>query len=229
MAEYWGSTEETEFTLVEMSLSEQLLALARNVNDAIRDAMNAVNDFIEHNAEAVRQRSVKVRGFKNGAERVKDRIVDYLARLGFSLPLRDVYRQLVLQLDRIAQNSDAIAYRLSVVASERSVKLSNSFANKLRSMAQLVFNEYSTLLSSIRMLQENPRRSVDEAKKVMAIEEEIDQKYRELELDVITELKDDLLSLMLMREIIDLIEDTADTIKDAAENILFLALYKVSR
>ncbi len=220
---------ETELTLVEMSLSEQLLSLARNVNDAIQDAMLAVEDFTAGNAEAVRQRSMKVRGYKNGAERVKDRIVEYLARLGGYLPLRDVYRQLVLQLDRISQNSDAIAYRLSVLASKLNVNLSKSFGAKLSSMSHLVLSEYATLLSAIRMLQENPRRSVDEAKKTMAIEEEVDQKYRELELDVISELKDDLLSLMLMREVIDLIEDTADVIKDAAENILFLALYKVTR
>ncbi len=229
MAEYWGGYDELETSLAEMSLTEQLLALARNVNDAIRDAINAVVDFTDGNYEAVRQRASKVRGYKNGAERVKDNIIYYLARLSYFLPLHDIYRQMVLQLDRIAQNSDAIAYRLSVLVSEANPKISKSFASKLSSMANLVSNEYSSLLTAIRLLQENPRRSIDEAKRTMSIEEEVDQKYRELELAVITELKDDMVSLMLLREIIDLIEDTADVIKDTAENILYLALYKVSR
>ncbi len=229
MAEYWGGYDETETTLAEMSLAEQLLALARNVSDALRDSMSAVNDFVGGDYEAVRQRAVKVRGYKNGAERVKDNIMYYLARLSYLLPLSDVYRQVVLQLDRIAQNSDAVAYRLSVLVSEASPRLSKSFGTKLSEMAKLVNLEYETLLSAVRLLQENPRRSIDEARKAMSLEEEVDQKYRELEIDVIREMKEDMVALMLMREVIDLVEDTADVIKDAAENILFLALYKIAR
>ena len=228
MAEYWGY-DETELTLTEMSLAEQLLSLARNVSDAIRDSMNAVVDLAGGDYEAVKQRAHKVRGYKNGAERIKDSIIYYLARLSITLPLHDIYRQIVLQLDRIAQNSDAIAYRLSVLVSKAEPRMSKSFSSKLTSMAQLVNSEFAALLSAIRLLQENPRRSLDEARKVASLEEEIDQKYRELELDVITEMRDNIVGMMLMREIIDLIEDTADVIKDAAENILYLALYKVTR
>jgi uncharacterized protein Yka (UPF0111/DUF47 family) len=228
VAEYWGY-DETELTLTEMSLAEQLLSLARNVSDAIRDSMNAVVDLAGGDYEAVKQRAHKVRGYKNGAERIKDSIIYYLARLSITLPLHDIYRQIVLQLDRIAQNSDAIAYRLSVLVSKAEPRMSKSFSSKLTSMAQLVNSEFAALLSAIRLLQENPRRSLDEARKVASLEEEIDQKYRELELDVITEMRDNIVGMMLMREIIDLIEDTADVIKDAAENILYLALYKVTR
>ena len=229
MAEYWGYYDETETSLAEMSLAEQLLALARNVGDALRDSMNAVNDFAGGDYEAVKQRAVKVRGYKNGAERVKDNIIYYLARLGYLLPLSDVYRQVVLQLDRIAQNSDAVAYRLSVLVSEASPRLSKSFSAKLAEMARLVSLEYEALLSSVRLLQENPRRSIDEARRTMSLEEEVDQKYRELEIDVIHEMKDNMVALVLMREVIDLVEDTADVVKDAAENILFLALSKIAR
>ncbi len=227
VAEYWDAS--TELTLAEISLAEQLLVLARNVNDALRDAIASLNEFLNMDFNAVKQRSSKVRGYKNGAERIKDRIIEYLARLGLSLPLRDVYRQLALQLDRIAQNSDAIAYRLTVIASRGEKRFTSAFVTRLREMGDLVLREYETLLNSIRMLQENPRRSIDEARRVMLLEDEVDQRYRTLEVDVLEELKDDIIKLMIMREIIDLVEDTADVIKDAAENILFLALYKVTR
>ncbi len=227
VAEYWDSS--TEFTLAEVSLAEQLLVLARNVSDALRDSIASINEFLNNEIDAVKQRSSKVRGYKNGAERIKDRIVEYLARLGISLPLRDIYRQLALQLDRIAQNSDAIAYRLTVVTSRGENRFSNRFAAGLREMGELVLREYESLLNSIRLLQENPRRSIEEARKVVLLEDEVDQRYRRLEVEVLEELKDDIIKLMIMREIIDLVEDTADVIKDTAENILFLALYKVTR
>jgi uncharacterized protein Yka (UPF0111/DUF47 family) len=51
--------------------------------------------------------------------------------------------------------------------------------------------------------------------------------YRSITLEVIKKYSKDVFSLMILKEIVDLVEDLADVIREASHDFKYLALYKI--
>ncbi len=232
MSEYYDyeKEERVQVSLAESTLEEQMLGLARSVDDSIKELRQILEGLSKGDVDLVKSRYEKVRGAKNMAERVKDDALRYMAGLGVMLYNSDVYRSVFLELARVAMNIDGVAHRALLLAENGNI---NSIPVELWSMILSLVDslqkQYNSLLSAVRILSSNPNRSFQEANNVLSLEEEIDNLYRKTTIAMYRMLREDIIVLMLVRDLVDLLEDSADLMRNVAENLRFLALYRAAR
>lgn len=215
-------------SLAEESLNEQLLGVTRALSDTITSMREIVIALANADDRKLKELHRKVKEAKERVESMREDALTYLARLGDLLNTSTLYKDIFLSLTRVAQMTEGIAYRAYLLASNTNIT-SNTASELLTSMADSIQKEFDRLEVAIQALSSNPKKGYEEAQLVTSIEDEVDNLYRQLTYSMYRELRQDLVALMLLRDIVDMIEEVADTIRDAAENVKFLALYRVAR
>lgn len=232
MSDYldYASDEKLKMSLAELSLSEQLLGLARHVEDVVRETANVIEGLVEGKVENAKLLYERINGLKNQAEEMKDSTLTYIARLGMALDTATYYKDVALALARIAQLMDGAAYRAKLLAElEAQPQLSSETAKSLKEAIATLLETYSQLLSAIRQLSDNPRQSIERAKRVVGGEERMDAVYRGFLYTIYKGAESKMGKMLLLRDLIDFIEEAVDTARNAAEDILFLAMYRAAR
>jgi hypothetical protein len=79
------------------------------------------------------------------------------------------------------------------------------------------------LVESLRLLSVNAQKAVDAVRNIMRLEEEVDDLYRSLELKLFERKYDDLIYVMLLKDIADRLEDSEDMVRDSATSITYIA------
>ena len=232
MSDYldYASDEKLKISLAELSLSEQLLGLARHVEDVVKETASVIEGLVEGKVENAKLLYERINGLKNQAEEMKDSTLTYIARLGVALDTATYYKNVALALARIAQLMDGAAYRAKLLAElESKPQLSPEISKSLKEAIATLLETYSQLLSAIRQLSDNPRQSIERAKRVVGGEEKMDAVYRSFLYTIYREAGSGIGKMLLLRDLIDFIEDAVDTARNAAEDILFLAMYRAAR
>jgi len=226
----YASDEKLKISLAELSLSEQLLGLARHVEDVVKETASVIEGLVEGKVENAKLLYERINGLKNQAEEMKDSTLTYIARLGVALDTATYYKNVALALARIAQLMDGAAYRAKLLAElESKPQLSPEISKSLKEAIATLLETYSQLLSAIRQLSDNPRQSIERAKRVVGGEEKMDAVYRSFLYTIYREAGSRIGKMLLLRDLIDFIEDAVDTARNAAEDILFLAMYRAAR
>ena len=232
MSDYldYASDEKLKISLAELSLSEQLLGLARHVEDVVKETASVIEGLVEGKVENAKLLYERINGLKNQAEEMKDSTLTYIAKLGVALDTATYYKNVALALARIAQLMDGAAYRAKLLAElESKPQLSPEVSRSLKEAIATLLETYSQLLSAIRQLSDNPRQSIERAKRVVGGEEKMDTVYRNFLYTIYRETGSGIGKMLLLRDLIDFIEDAVDTARNAAEDILFLAMYRAAR
>ncbi len=230
MGEYYDYDLERrkQRSLAEENLNEQLLGMIRTARKPIIMVHDLVAKMIEGNSTELKQLYDEIKNAKENVENMKEDVLTYLARLGNILFTSNLYRDLFLGITRAAQIAEGIAYRVYLLTSNTGKIDNESIAKGLVEMANKIRNEYTVIENAAEVLTTNPKKSYEITQNVSSIEDEIDTLYRKLAYMLYRELKQDLVTLMLMRDIIDMIEELADTLRDVAEDIKFLALFQAA-
>ena len=230
MAEYYDYEAEARrrSSLAESSLSEQLIGLARRVEDVVLMLPDLIKYLGEGDTYSIISLYHRIRGEKERVESFKDEALSYLARLGTLLNTVNIYKDSFISLSRIATNIDGIAYRAMIMLENGLLRLPPKIITNLSEIVKVFVDQYRSLSYSIQMLLEDPRKSYEAATKVFSLEEEIDQRYRQTNIDLYKVLKDEVVALLLLRDLTELLEDTADIVRDIAENVRFLSLYRTA-
>ncbi len=215
-------------SLAEESLNEQMLGLARMVSRAVIMLREVVEALAAGDTEKLRELHSRIEQVKEQVESMKEDALGYLARLGDLLTTASLYRNVFMMLTRVAQVSEGIAYRAYLVSSNSDTR-SGTVNELLARLAEAIRREFDHLESAIQNLPSSPKRSYEEAQIILSIEDEVDELYRKLSFTLYKEMSNDIVALMLMRDISDMVEDIADYIRDAGEEVKFLALRKVQR
>ncbi len=229
MADYYDYEREARvrLSIAESTLDEQMLNLARMVDDALRELRMVLESLVKGDQGAVRSRYEKVRSVKESVERSKDDALRYMAGLGLALASADSYKSVFLGLARLAMIVDGAAYRSLLLAENTDpTKIPVELTDMIMAMASSLQKQHDSLLSAIRLVAANPRRSWEEAAKTLKMEDEIDLIYRKASILVYKLLRSDIITLMLVRDLVDLLEEASDVIRDVAENVRLLSLYR---
>lgn len=224
--EYISFDDVRKQTLAEMNLIEQIVNLARQVEDTLREAHMIIGSYIRGQFEVVKAKYERVELLKNTSEELKAKAIEYLVRVTPGLVNKDIYKAIILALDRVAQSMDAAVYRAKILAI-RHKEVKESLGESLTELLQHLTKEYSEVVSGIRMLAVNPQNVLKHVNEALKVEETIDGMYRDLEIKVYDELSDDIPALMITKELVDILETCADLIREVAENLRYLALHKV--
>ncbi len=213
-------------SLAEVSLIEQLQAIARQVDETLREARLLIDNYLEGRLEVVKTKYDRVEMLKNRCEELKSKAIEYLVRVTPSLLNKDIYRTIIIALSKISQDIDSATYRTKILASKNKV-LDTDTTKMLEKILEEFTKQYNKLLNTIRLLGINPANAAKTADEVLKIEETIDKLYREASLMLYENLENDIPVLLITKEFVDLIESASDLVRDIAENIKYLALHKV--
>ncbi len=224
--EYYNPEDIRKASIAELNLIEMLKNVARQAEDTYTEVNDIVVSFLNKQLDVVKTHYVKARHMKNQTEELKDKAMEYLVRVSASLLYKDVYRYVLIDLDKMSQNLDAIAYRLYLLA-DRGYTVDEGVATDIRGFMDKIREQLSVLTTSIEMLGINPKKSIEEAERIIRMEEDADQSYRELELKIFEEYNEKIPLLLVLKEVVDLLEETSDLARDAADNIKYIALHKV--
>lgn len=114
-----------------------------------------------------------------------------------------------------------IAFRLSQM--KFSVVKKAGLADELRDLIDMSVESVQRLNEVVRALAINPIHSIDLSNSVQKLERQVDDKYRSLTSKIMTEV-DSVKELLLLKDIIQGIEDLVDNCLKATDSITILAL-----
>jgi hypothetical protein len=95
--------------------------------------------------------------------------------------------------------------------------------NDLTELIELVVDEIYKLNEIIRSLNVDSTKSIELAQETQKIEREIDNKYRIMSITALNEITDTK-ELILMKDVIESIEEMADKCQEVSDSFILLAL-----
>ncbi|NOZ88528.1 MAG: DUF47 family protein [Crenarchaeota archaeon] len=228
--EYYDFERETRrrASLAEESLNEQLVGMVRAVSRSVSLLREVTEALASGDPEKLRRLHTEIKKVKERTESMKEDALSYLARLGDLLDTGSLYRSVFLRLTRVAQVSEGLAYRAYLAAANTTIS-SKTVLELMSRLIDTVIREFEKLESAAQNLTSKPKSSYEEAQVILSIEDEADDLYRQLSFTLYKELHNDIVGLMLIRDISDMAEDIADLIRDASEDVKFLALRRVQQ
>jgi uncharacterized protein Yka (UPF0111/DUF47 family) len=208
--------------IAEMVIQEQLQQIIINIMDQVR----MFYDSVVNNNQNVFQVYNKVNGIKNNIENLKSRLSEYIIKVSEGLLMKDFYIDILKNLEKISQNIDAAVYRLGILK-QRFSEIEDMLLSLIKSIIEKIINALEYFLHSLKILITNPKISAENARNILKIEEEVDELYRSFELKIFENRKNDLVYIMLMKDVADRLEDIADLLRSCADNIFYLVFQKI--
>jgi uncharacterized protein Yka (UPF0111/DUF47 family) len=144
-----------------------------------------------------------------------------LVEIGTILISREDFLRFTDVTSEIADFCKGIAFRLTQMV-ERGWDVPSDLKKGIVDLAGAVSDASSKLRDTFLMLNYGSPKVLEKAKDVEVAERKVDDKYRDLEIAIL-ESKLDINTLLLMRDIIQLLEDIADKIEDASDAVRILA------
>lgn len=202
-----------------LAIEEQLQQISLKLLDETRVLYESLSN--NNNVNAMQIYS-KVNGIKNDIEVGKYRLGEYIFKIREGLLDKDLYIEILNNLEKVAQNLDAATYRLSVMLSKQ-MNIDDVINRLLIVICEKIITSITYFIEALRLLSINPKNSYENARNVIKLEQEIDELYRSLELTLFERKLVDFSYIMLLKDIADRLEDSEDLLKSSADNITYIA------
>ncbi len=154
-------------------------------------------------------------------ENLRRKITREVADVGGLIMNRENLLNTAYTMDEIAGYITGIAFKLS------NVKLTTLKTAKLdqdiTKLIELVVDEVYKLNEIIRSLNTNTANAIELAQETQTIEREIDIKYRHATIKILSEISN-MKELLLMKDVIEGIEEMADKCQRVSDSFILLAL-----
>ncbi|AKA73741.1 hypothetical protein [Saccharolobus solfataricus] len=204
-----------------LAIEEQLQQISLKLLDETRVLYEFLSNTSNSNVNAMQIYS-KVNGIKNDIEVSKYRLGEYIFKIREGLLDKDLYVEILNNLEKVSQNLDAATYRLSVILSKQ-MNIDNVINRLLIVICEKIITSITYFIETLRLLSVNPKNSYENARNVIKLEQEIDELYRSLELALFEKKLADFSYIMLLKDIADRLEDSEDLLKSSADNITYIA------
>jgi uncharacterized protein Yka (UPF0111/DUF47 family) len=190
--------------------------------DLTRKIPQMVELFSRGDRDAARQLFAEIR--KGEEEVVKSRrmVSQELAEIGAILISREDFLRFTNQSSEIADFSEGTAHYILEIM-EHNWNVSSDIKKDLLKLSEAVFDSVLKLRETMMVLSYGPAKTLDKAKDVEIAERIVDDIYRALAIRVLTS-KLDLPVLFLLRDVLQLLENSADKAEDAADTARMLSL-----
>jgi len=154
-------------------------------------------------------------------ENLRRKITREVADVGGLIMNRENLLNTAYTMDEIAGYITGIAFKLSNVKVNtlKSARLDQDVTQ----LIELVVDEVYKLNEIIRSLNSNTANAIELAQETQTIEREIDIKYRQATIKILTEVSNTK-ELLLMKDVIEGIEEMADKCQRVSDSFILLAL-----
>jgi len=198
------------------------------LQDEINRILNAARELstlpeliIKKDKTAIKSTLAQISTIEEEVENLRRKITREVADVGGLIINRENLLNTAYTMDEIAGYITGIAFKLSniKVTTLKSSKLDEDITK----LIELVVDEIYKLNEIIRSLNSNASNAIDLAQETQAIEREIDIKYRQATIKALSEISNTK-ELLLMKDVIEGIEEMADKCQRVSDLFILLAL-----
>ena len=187
----------------------------RKVLELTRKVPQIIDCFIRNDKEKARQLFTEIRGGEDEVDNARRLVSQELAEIGAILLSREDFLRFTNLTSEIADFSEGIAFRL-VEIMEHNWNIPMDIKKDLLKLSEAVFEAVLKLRETAIVLSYGSTKAMEKAKDVEVAERVVDELYRELEIKLLNS-KLDFPALILLRDVLQLLEDSADKAEDAAD------------
>ncbi len=187
----------------------------RKVLDLARKIPQLVDCFLQSDKERARQFFNEIRGGEDDVIKARRLVSQELAEIGAILTSREDFLRFTNLTSEIADFSEGVAFRL-VEIMEHNWNVPTDLKRDLLKLSEAVFESVLKLRETMMVLTYGSAKTLEKAKDVEVAERNVDELYRKLEIKLLSS-KLELPALILLRDVLQLLEDSADKAEDAAD------------
>jgi predicted phosphate transport protein (TIGR00153 family) len=193
----------------------------RRVVDLTRKVPQMIECFTKNDKEKAMQLFVEIRNGEDEVDKARRLVSQELAEIGAILISREDFLRFTNLTSEIADFSEGIAFRMNEIASHN-WNVPTDMKKELLKLSEAVFETVLKLRETVMVLNYGATKTMEKAKDVEIAERNVDVIYRDLEIKLLTS-KMDFPALILLRDVLELLEDSADKAEDAADAVRILS------
>lgn len=193
----------------------------RKVLDTARKVPLVVDSFSKGDKNLTRQLFSEIRKSEDEVDVARRTVSQELAEIGAILISREDFLRFTNLTSEIADFCEGIAFRLLEIM-ERGWEVPKDLKEGLKKLSDSAFEAVSKLRETAITLSYGSTKTLEKAREVEIAERAVDDLYRELEVKIISSPLE-IPALLLLRDVIQLLEDAADKAEDASDAARALA------
>jgi predicted phosphate transport protein (TIGR00153 family) len=189
--------------------------------NAARELSELPNLMMKKDKAGIKNNLEQIATIEEEVENLRRKITREVADVGGLIMNRENLLNTAYTMDEIAGYITGIAFKLSNI---KPTTLKNSKLDKdLTKLIELVVDEIYKLNEIIRNLNTNTANAIELAQETQAIERNIDTKYRQATIKLLSEVTNTK-ELLLFKDVIEGIEEMADKCQRVSDSFILLAL-----
>jgi predicted phosphate transport protein (TIGR00153 family) len=194
----------------------------RKVLDLTRKMPQVIDCFNKNDKEKATSLFNEIKAGEDEVDKARRLVSQELAEIGAILISREDFLRFTNLTSEIADFSEGIAFRI-VELMEHNWNVPVDLKKDLLKLSESVLDTVLRLRETMMVLTYGSAKTMEKAKDVELAERVVDEIYRGLEIKLLGS-KIDLAALILLRDILQLLEDSADKAEDAADAARILSL-----
>jgi len=177
--------------------------------------------MMKKNKTEIKHTIEQIVNIEDEVESLRRKITRDVADVGGLIMNRENLLNTAYTMDEIAGYITGISFKLSNIkpATLKTAKLDQDITE----LIELVVDQVYKLNEIIRSLNADASKSIDLAQETQKIEREIDTKYRQITIKILTEITN-LKELLLIKDVVEGIEEMADKCQEVSDSFILLAL-----
>jgi len=179
------------------------------------------NMLVKKDKTGIKSALEQIDAIEAEVENLRRKITRDVADVGGLILNRDNILNTAYTMDEIGGYITGISFKLANIKVS-TIKTSH-LDKDLTELIELVVDQIYKLNEIIRSLNVDSGKSIELAQETQKIEREIDTKYRIMTITVLNEITDTK-ELLLMKDVIELIEEMADKCQEVSDSFILLAL-----
>ena len=187
----------------------------RKVLDLTRIVPQMIDCFMKNDKEKGRQLFSDIRSREDEVDEARRLVSRELAEIGAILLSREDFLRFTNLTSEIADFGEGIAFRLLEIM-EHDWSVPMDIKEDLLKLSEAVLDTVIRLRETMMVLTYGSAKAMEKAKDVEIAERVVDELYRGLEIKLLSSHLD-FPPLILLRDVLQLLEDSADKAEDAAD------------
>lgn len=187
----------------------------RKVLDLARIVPQVIDCFAKDDEQRARELFIQIETREDEIDEARRLVSQELAEIGAILLSREDFLRFTNLTSEIADFCEGIAFRLIEIM-EHNWKVPTDIKQDLRKLSDAVLDAVLKLRETMMVLSYGSAKAMEKAKDVEIAERVVDDLYRKLEIKLLRS-KLDFPALILLRDVLQLLEDSADKAEDAAD------------
>jgi uncharacterized protein len=193
----------------------------RRVLDSSRELVQLYGALQKSDAPGIQGSLERIRKAEEDTEQLRRMLTRELAEIGTMMINREDFLRTAYNVEEMSGYIAGVAFKISQMKYSGIKK--SGIADELRDLIDMSVESVQRLNEVVRALAINPIHAIDLSNSVQKLERQVDDKYRTLTSKIMSEV-DSVKELLLLRDIVQGIEDLVDNCLEATDSITILAL-----